>query len=254
MSITPKKCRVTILVKALPRPSKNYGETVCCAGVTSDGQWKRLYPVRFRHLQGAQSFSRWDNVEFKYRAPTHDIRTESCHVFEDSISIGGKMPVRERARLLNPIIVGSAEEATSRGQSLALIRPTQTRFIIKKKTAFNIEREVASFNAAARQTSLLDKELATFNPAPFHFAFKFDDQSGQHTYSCGDWEVSAMFYNGRRRDGEAKTLQWMKEVFDEEYPSKGMAFALGNIAKRPQTWQLLGVIRLDELNEPELKF
>ena len=44
MSATPQNCKVTILVKALPQPSKQYGETVCCAGVTAEGQWKRLFP------------------------------------------------------------------------------------------------------------------------------------------------------------------------------------------------------------------
>jgi hypothetical protein len=41
-------------------------------------------------------------------------------------------------------------------------------------------------------------------------------------------------------------------VYNDEYPKKGMAFALGNQAKRPQTWQLLGVIRLDELAQSDL--
>ena len=48
MSVTLHKCRVTILVKALPQPSKTHGETVCCAGVTVHGEWKRLFPVRYR--------------------------------------------------------------------------------------------------------------------------------------------------------------------------------------------------------------
>ncbi len=38
----------------------------------------------------------------------------------------------------------------------------------------------------------------------------------------------------------------------DEYPRKGMAFAVGNVASRPQTWMLLGVIRLDELTQAEL--
>ena len=42
--------RVVILVKAAPHPSRRYQETVCCAGVTTEGEWRRLYPVRFRHL------------------------------------------------------------------------------------------------------------------------------------------------------------------------------------------------------------
>jgi hypothetical protein len=31
-----------------------------------------------------------------------------------------------------------------------------------------------------------------------------------------------------------------------------MVFAIGNQAKRPKTWQLLGVIRLDEMKQGEL--
>ncbi len=56
-----------------------------------------------------------------------------------------------------------------------------------------------------------------------------------------------MFYNGRRRgQSEKETLEWMDETFNVEYPRRGMLFAVGNQAKRPQVWQLLGVLRVDE--------
>ncbi len=42
--------------------------------------------------------------------------------------------------------------------------------------------------------------------------------------------------------------------FNDEYPRKGMAFAVGNVAARPQTWMLLGIIRLDEIAQGELGF
>src|SRR5216110_2874389 len=100
MTVSPRSCRACILVKALPQPSKKHGETVCCAGVTADRAWKRLFPVRFRYLRGDASFSRWDWVRFKYRTPTSDRRPESCHVFADSIAVDGKLPTRERGRLL----------------------------------------------------------------------------------------------------------------------------------------------------------
>jgi hypothetical protein len=58
----------------------------------------------------------------------------------------------------------------------------------------------------------------------------------------------------RRRTNEAETLKWMTQKFNEEYTQKGMAFAIGNQAKRPQTWQLLGVIRLDDPTQTELPF
>jgi hypothetical protein len=47
-------------------------------------------------------------------------------------------------------------------------------------------------------------------------------------------------------------LDRMAFVFNDDYPAKGMVFALGNQAKRPQTWQLLGVIRLDEMTQGDL--
>lgn len=253
MSATTKNCRAFILVKALPQPSKTYGETVCCAGVTANRHWKRLFPVRFRHLGGDSSFSRWDWVRFKYRLPTTDKRVESCHVFEDSIVKDGAIPEAERARFLSPIILGSAKQAEAAGQSLALIRPRNTRFIAKPKSSAEIEKEREAFRRAARQTSMFDTDLAGIEPSPYDFRFKFEDDSGKHNYQNGDWEAHAMFWRESKEHGHDKALQWMDHVFNEDYPKRGMAFAIGNQAKRPQTWQLLGVIRVDELKQTELK-
>ena len=63
-----------------------------------------------------------------------------------------------------------------------------------------------------------------------------------------------MFWRESRRRGEVKVLQWLDAVFNDEYPRKRMVFAIGNQPKRPQTWQLLTVIRLDELSQPEFPF
>jgi NAD(P)-dependent dehydrogenase (short-subunit alcohol dehydrogenase family) len=51
-----------------------------------------------------------------------------------------------------------------------------------------------------------------------------------------------------------EALRWMNGKFNDEYPRQGVVFAVGNQAKRPQTWQLLGVIRLDEMTQGELAF
>ncbi len=254
MSVTLKNSQVTILVKALPQPSKKYGETVCCAGVTPEGNWKRLYPIRFRHLQGDQSFKRWDIVDFKYRRPIQDRRDESCHVYEDSIFVIGETPDREKSRMIERILVGSASEAALKQQSLALIRPKNTRFLFKKKPDGVIQKEREAFKRAASQGSFFDNDLAALLPSTYRFGFQFEDSSGGHAYQCGDWEVNAMFYNGSRRMGEKAALEWMDETFNVKYPKLGMTFALGNMAKRPQTWQLLGVIRADEQRQSDFGF
>jgi hypothetical protein len=247
-----ERSRALVLVKALPQPSKRYGETVCCAGITETREWKRLFPVRFRHLQGASGFSRWQWISFEYRRPTADPRKESCHVFEESIKVDATMPSAERARFLPPILRRSAKEAASSGDSLALIRPRNTRFLAKPKTRVEIDEERDAFRRAARQTSMFDKELAELDPSPYEFRFQFEDEAGKHDYENGDWEAHAMFWRESKRTSAAEALKWMSALFNEEYPKRGMVFAIGNQAKRPQTWQLLGVIRLDEVVQREL--
>ena len=63
-----------------------------------------------------------------------------------------------------------------------------------------------------------------------------------------------MFWRERKRTSETEALRWMDGTFNEEYPRRGMAFAIGNMAKRPQTWQLLGVLRLDEVKQTAFAF
>lgn len=252
MSVTLQECRVTILVKALPQPSKTHGETVCCAGMTAQGEWKRLFPVRFRHLSGESSFSRWDWVKFRYTRPTKDNRAESCRVHEESLERDGKLSKSQHASFLIPYVLPSISEAIARKKSLALIRPRNPRFYWKRKTAAEIQAEKERFEKAARQTSLFDKELAALDPTPFEFRFKFEDDA-PHDFGNGDWEAHAMFYHARKRGmSEQEALDWMDHRFNDEYPTKGMLFAVGNQAKRPHVWQLLGVLRIDEMTQTTL--
>jgi hypothetical protein len=249
MSARIKSCETVILVKALPRPSSKYGETVCCAGVTLQHEWKRLYPVRFRHLTEEQAFGRWQLIEFRYRLPTQDRRVESCHVFEDSIVAKLTLPLADRFGLLEPMIVGSATVAKTRGASLALVRPKNVRFRWKKKPDGTFQNEIRAYAGAARQESIFDDALANFIPSPYEFAFAFSDGDGSHTLRCGDWETHATFFKWRRQYGDAETLRRLSDLYNDEYPKRGLVFALGNMAKRPQTWQLLGVIRLDQTGQ-----
>jgi len=139
-----------------------------------------------------------------------------------------------------------------RGMSLALIRPRNTRFNYRLKKPGEVDAEREAYRRAARQASWLDKELAELQPSPYRFMFRFEDAGGTHLYTNGDWEAYAMFYRERNRAGEAAALRWMDHKFNEEFPARGMVFAIGNQMKRPRTWQLLGVIRMDEASQIEM--
>ncbi len=252
MSAQLTRSRTVILIKALPQPSKKFGETVCCAGVTANREWKRLYPVRFRYLQSDQRFRRWQWLEFDHRRPTSDTRIESCHVYEDRIFSGGELAEKDRFALLAPMILPSAKAAAAQGASLALIRPSNTKFVWKVKSPTALDAERSAYKSASSQRDILDTELAAFEPSPYQFAFTFSDAAGAHTWRCGDWETHATFFKLRNQYSEREALQHLDRVYNEEYPRRGMVFAVGNMAKRPQTWQLLGVIRLAESGQLRL--
>jgi hypothetical protein len=256
MSVTLQSCRVFILVKALPQRSASHGETVCCAGVTAEGEFRRLFPVRFRHLSEGATFKRWDEVDFKFRLPTRDKRLESCHVMEDTIATtGNRLPAKDRENFLVPLVSASASDAANKGRSLAVVRPRSTKFYYRPKTAEQIAAERAAYEQAARQDSFFDKRLAVLEPSPYEFRFKFEDASGSHDYANADWEAHAMFFMGRSRFGnDEATLNWMSGTFNDLYPKRGMMFCVGNIASRPQTWQLLGVLRVDESAQGSMIF
>jgi hypothetical protein len=152
------------------------------------------------------------------------------------------------------MIVPSEMAAISRNQSLALIRPRNIRFHYTKRTSEEIEKIKAAYQRASRQSSFFDKELAEIHPSPYNFKFSYEDEAGKHTKSCGDWETHAAYRNFSGAMGESAALEKMEHIFNVEYPSKGVLFALGNMAKRPQTWQLLGIIRADPSRQTEMTF
>jgi hypothetical protein len=244
--------RILVLVKALPHVGQRHGETVCCAGVTIDGQWRRQYPIHFRRLK--DQFSRWQWIEYDWVAPgADDRRKESRRVQEDSIRIGDVMPPRERAPFLHPILSGSTGEAASKGMSLTLIRPAKVRCRWKAKKAAEIAEERQAYEDAASQKSFLDPDLIALSPCPYAFYFDWTDGDGKtHKATCDDWETAATFYRREQAMGANEALASMEKTFGEEYPEKGMAFAMGTHSRRAEQWLLVGVLRLDRVSQSSL--
>jgi hypothetical protein len=236
------KSRVTILVKALPRPSKQHSETVCCAGIDDTGAWKRLYPIRFRQLSSDQTFARWNVVSCKHTRPTSDTRTESCRVHEESIEVVGKITrTASKQTIVDAALVPSEIAAEKNGSSLALIRPDNVRLTWKKRSPSQIETARNAYEEQAKQTSMFDKQLDALEPCPFIFTMHYDDADGPHKKTCADWETSAAFFKLSRKYSEDDVLKHLESEYCEKYVRTGLVFALGNIAARPQTWQLLGI-------------
>lgn len=245
---------VVVLVKALPHRSSRYFETVCCAGVGLDRKWRRQYPVPYRILQDDQRFARWSWIKYSYVPPSDDRRKESQKAIPESIRVVGKLKPNERARFVAPLFRESTEEAASRGESLTLIRPADVNLSWSRKSSTTIAQERIRHAALANQLSMFDNnDVKPVEPCPFEFSFKWQSPDGKtHTHTCDDWETSAAFFRRRKAYGEAAALQSLKQTYENEYTSRGIAFALGTHSKRSDQWLLVGVLRVDEMAQQEL--
>lgn len=242
-----------ILVKASPQVGKQHGETVCCAGVNAKGEWVRLYPVTFRTLAEAQQFKRWDKIRFKWRKPKNDPRPESMRVDHQSIEIVGDLKLKERLSFLSRLEVTSINKVKEEGKTLALLRPSNLRFIIEKKSGDDMQEEREKFKAIASQADLFNsKALIPYEPCPYLFKYRYTTADGEREGTCQDWETDATFFNWKKLYGEDKALAEMNRVFGEEYPKKGMALAMGTHSLYPDTWLINGIIRLDEIKQMAL--
>ena len=94
--------------------------------------------------------------------------------------------------------------------------------------------------------------LIPYDPCPYVFKYSYVTDDGERLGSCQDWETDATFYNWSRHYGEQTALENMRRVFGEEYPKKGMVFAMGTHSQYPDTWLINGIIRLDELKQMSL--
>lgn len=235
-----------IIVKAAPRRSQKYGETVCIAGLNADGTWVRLYPVSFVYLNEPQKFSRWDKVAYRWSQPK-DLRTESRRVDPDSIQIIGKLPKSEITTFLNRSIVTSLVREHELGRSLALIRPEILDFWNEPKSLEVIARQEKMQEQLRNQLDMFAaKDAIPTRACPYEFKYRYRDDDGIHIGTCQDWETETTFFRRRSETDEATALEWMSQKFGIEFPAKGMALAMGTHRRWQDQWLINGVIRLDE--------
>lgn len=248
-------------MKALPHRSSNYAETVCCAGIGHDAKWRRLYPVQFRILDDDQKFGRWQWISYEFTTSQIDARTESQKVIPETILAGNVLKRNERVRILNAIMRRALDDATSKNESLALLRPKKIEFGWIEKSAARLSDERNKHAVLAKQLSLIDKvEAPPLVPCPYQFRVKWVDQEDvKHEHTCDDWETSTAFFRRRKTcHNDLAALSSLKDTYENQYMEAGMALAFSTHSRRNITyggqnqWLLVGLIRIDESSQTDL--
>lgn len=250
------KLKVLITVKTYPIPSKKYDELVCTAGVTQNGDFVRLYPIRFRDLPFSQQYKKYQWIEVEVEKHTgRDTRKESYRpvegtlvVLDDPIPANQHWLERSVYVLKHPPL--SMEELKARQKedntSLGIIRPKEITDLVIKPDDDDWKPQ---FKEALRQQRLWDDRTATKEPprkVPWKFQYKFtcdDDRCTGHQMMIEDWEVGALYWNCvDRGDSPEEAAQKVKQKFLGQIcgDDRDTHFFVGTVLGHG-TWVVIGV-------------
>jgi hypothetical protein len=244
---------ILIVAKTYPEISRKYTETVCTAGILAEsGLMTRLYPIRFRYLEGNQQFKKYQWIKANIHKATADPRPESYTIEPDSIELGDVIQPGddwgERCSLVlrkpnvYPSVEVLREAQVNKKTSLGVVKPKGVeRVLIQDRNQDEVNEAIAKKESVVRQIDLFEEKKDLYIlPIRIMIEFFCDDPTcGGHKMSILDWEFGQL-YRRVRFDPDWKEkikAKILKEIFSTD---RDTHVILGNMANHPQVFCVLG--------------
>lgn len=226
--------RVLVLIKATPQPSRQYGDTVCVAGVLMDAsppRWVRLYPVPFRYMEGDRQFKKYDVVSVRTRDAGGDKRPESRKIDATTIQVVQHVDGwRSRATWVEPLAgasmcdLAAATKVDINAQSLGAVSPAAVSGLEFTRHPGWSADELQRFDDYRSQGDLFNETPPRLLDAPpwiVHVNYQC------HTATCGghrqriiDWELTALQSRYRSRPEAELKAAVTQKFFEIPFASK----------------------------------
>ena len=262
--------KVLITVLTYPTPSTKYIETVCTAGITEDGDWIRIYPIKLRMLREQIHKYSWYIFDVEKRAVSKDFRKESHFwVHPERLECLGKIGTtnfwEERKKYcLKKVFYNYAnlEKAsnfkTQNFLSLATFKPREIINLVARPKDIQEEQQkkIEILENLNNQGELIEREdipeyweMAQSIPYRFYYQFK-DDEDNEIKLMIEDWEINMLFLkclNGESgKDAEKEAIKKVKQKYLLEFKNKDIYFFMGtryqdHIKNRKKYFSIIGV-------------
>lgn len=244
---------VLITVMTYPLPSRGYQELVCTAGITSAGEWVRLYPINYRYRPKEQQFHKyqWIQIDLGPRGIGNDARKESRKPNLETLRILGE-PLStakgwaERRRYIDPLPHHSVSEYqrlyAKDKTSLGIVRPSQVLDMKVEPVSRTWKTEWEQLFLQLPLFGEQQKPLAKI-PYKFSYVFECEDSKKPHVTMCEDWELGVLFLREVKRLGsEEAAANSVKDKFLNELcdSNRDTRFFMGTVFPY-NTWIVLGV-------------
>lgn len=252
--MTWERKKVLVVVKAYPEKSIKYkSHLVCTAGITSEGDWIRLYPIHAGKYIGKKKIKKfyWIDVECQKKTDEKLKRKESYRVREESIRIidtsltEPEAKWTERHKIMQEHLSESIEVLKEAYQedktSLGMIKP-------KEIVDFYHNEELKIYPPSSTYQQMLDGSMVPeFEEIPHIFKYKFTCNGCQetkkpHDIQCEDWELLESYRNWGWRYQNTDEL-WQKlhqKYYEDMLRRRDLYFIMGMYSQYP-TWLIIGL-------------
>ena len=247
------KENIWVVVKTYPNLSSKYDETVCVGGVNDQGEWRRLYPIRFRDLPYDKQFKKfqWITLDIKnYTKNEKCMRRESHKVKDETIVLGRVLDTKDGWKKRNKLLFDefellnkSVEELrelrdSTKGDciSMGFIKPIIEDF---KRTPKADCREWERALIEGSQSTLSEfftgeKYQSPLDHIPYKFSYVFkcnDDSCTGHDIMCEDWELYQLYRAMKEKYDEEVGWEKTKQKYYDFMIERNVHFIMGTESK-----------------------
>lgn len=230
------KEKLLVLVKSSPIVSKSYEHVVCVAGITENGQWRRIYPIPWEVFWSTKKtkFKKkfWIEYELKSNKPSNH-RPESRKIIYQTIKPLYEENFTHIKKLLDERLMTLCElqRRSSKEVSLGVIKPVIKDFREDEHRHYDEMRE------KARQLDFSGKSAVKIDMPKKQFSYLFDCGSKEckgHNVMCEDWELGELYrrcenYRKRGKYPDKKTVfeKVKQKMFDWMLEKRELYFIVG---------------------------
>jgi hypothetical protein len=247
------KQNILILVKTYPEISRKYVETVCTAGILAETKKMiRLYPVRYRYLEGEFQFKKYQWIRAEIAKAISDSRPESFNLVEGTIEIGDIIGTddgwhqREEWVINHNTLFSSVEDlliSQKRSRtSLGIVKPKEILgFTIEHKSEAEMKEAEIKKKSIISQMGLFEqpKDLEVLPVRPV-LKFKCDNpECNSHSMSILDWEFGQLYR--KVKDSNNWKQKITEKIMSICGSDKETYLILGNIARWQNIFCILGI-------------
>lgn len=261
-----EKKKILVTVKAYPEKSTRYGQVVCTAGITDDGEWIRLYPVDLPNFLGDDGIKKYDWIEAEVKKATgeklgrkesHKVRAGSLRILDSSLR-EGTIDWERRNQIVLSKLSNSIEELDAAYKadktSLGLIKPKEVVDFFATKD-LELIKERMSY-----QETLSGGKIPIMTQIPHIFKYKFRcnacKDGKEHNISCEDWELLESYRKWGIEYNDVDIL-WEKiyqKYYTQLYQERELYFYIGMFSLQP-SWLIIGLYYPPKLilsNQPKV--